>query len=227
MNNIKKRSKKILNLKQYNKNNYPEFVSDINDICPYNKQYILRCLIKKGFDDFKIPDELLWLKNIIEKSYNYQKNIIKIEHSFCYVTVRHGLIESTTDDEWHVDGFSMRINHIPEQNYIYSNILPTEYLVKKLNLNNFNPFEENIHKIIQKNINNNSKINKLVINKLYCLDPYVIHRRPVIKDNNLNRTFVRISFTPIEIQDTNNTLNPLIPTNFNYDGVLQFRNNLK
>jgi len=58
------------------------------------------------------------------------------------------------------------------------------------------------------------------------MDPYVVHRRPPIS-NGVVRTFVRISFTPIEIPDVNNTPNPLIPTqHYITDGVKSFREHL-
>jgi hypothetical protein len=37
---------------------------------------------------------------------------------------------------------------------------------------------------------------------------------------------VRLSYTPIEIADSNNTPNPLLPTNYTRDGVKDFRDTL-
>jgi len=57
----------------------------------------------------------------------------------------------------------------------------------------------------------------------YCLrcEPYVIHRRPP-NTQGIHRTFVRISFTPIEIMDINNTENPAIQTNYTRDGIKDY-----
>lgn len=149
-----------------------------------------------------------------------------INHSFCYITVRHGYVKSITDDEWHVDGFSTRISHIPEQNYIWTNIKLTEYVKKRLKFpKDFNPKKHKIQHYFQNNINENDKIYTFKENCLYCLNPYIIHKR-LKNTEGLFRTFIRISFTPIEIQDINNTLNPILPKPILPDGVKDFRDNL-
>ena len=61
---------------------------------------------------------------------------------------------------------------------------------------------------------------------VYCMDPYVIHRRPKKAKGKL-RTLVRISFTPIEIVDCNNTRNAMLFRDYKRDGVRDFRDNLK
>lgn len=157
---------------------------------------------------------------------------IGVKHPFCYLTIRKGPVTSVTDDEWHVDGFSQTVTHLPEQNYIWVDDTPTEYLngfpIKIPN--DFNPNRHNIHKFFQKEINEYNgalPIQYIEPKTLYCMDPYIIHRRPTISNNSLDRTFVRLSFTPIEIEDVNNTPNPLIPTNYTRDGVKVMRDKLK
>ena len=48
--------------------------------------------------------------------------------------MRSGLVTSITDDEWHVDGFSMRVPQVPEQNYIWSDVYPTEQLWQRFKI---------------------------------------------------------------------------------------------
>jgi hypothetical protein len=222
MNNIAKRAQKIFNLKQFNNLNYPELIKHIKVYCPYDRQYILRMLIKEAYSDFKIPEELKWVEPIIKEAYKYQKEVVKIEHSFCYVTIRHGLVTSVTDDEWHVDGFSTLISHIPEQNYGWANCYPTEYIVQKVKFpKDFNPLIHNAHPFIQNVIEKETKVDQIQTIPscmLFCFDPYVIHKRPQVP-KNIIRTFVRVSFDPIEIKDINNTPNPLIPKKYTRDGM--------
>lgn len=226
MNNISKRARKIFNLKQFNKNNYPELVRYIKVYCPYERQYVLRMLIKEAYNSFKIPEELKWIEPIVEEAYRYQKEVVKIEHSFCYVTIRHGLVTSVTDDEWHVDGFSTLISHIPEQNYGWANCYATECIIKKIKFpKDFNSLVHNAHPFIQSKINKQDNLFNIPSNMLFCFDPYVIHRRPQVPEDTI-RTFVRVSFDPIEIKDINNTPNPLIPKQYKRDGVKDFRNQL-
>jgi hypothetical protein len=182
-------------------------------------------IIKIPHHEFQIPEELKWLKNIIETCIK-QQELIGIRQPYCYVTVRHGLVQSQQDDEWHTDGFSTAISHLPEQNYIISDSYPTEYVEKKIKFpNDFNPDKHNIH-LYFNDIINDSDIKIAKPNTLYLLDPYIIHRRSKNIPQNVVRTFVRISFTPIEIMDDNNTINPILPMRkYNRDGVI-IRNKL-
>jgi len=224
-NSIKKRALKILNLKTLNRKNKPEFVKGIDLDVPKDEVYILRMLIKTSFSDILIPKEYDWIRPIVEEAYLNQLKL-NISQPYCYVTIRSGEVKSTLDDEFHLDGFSMRVTHIPEQNYIWCDNLPTEYIVKPIKVNKkFSPFKHNIHLYIQDKITKKDVISYILTNCLYAIDTYVIHRRQKITEPT-NRCFIRISFTPIEINDINNTQNPLLPTNYTQDGV-SFRNTLK
>lgn len=223
--NIKERSKIALNLEQYASINKPEFVTTLDAECPLKRQYILRMLIKEPFSDFLIPKELQWATELVQESYKYQQSM-GLEHPFCYLTIRHGIVETKTDEVWHVDGFSMQITHLPEQNYLWSNICSTEYLERNFPIpNDFDPKRHNIHLFFQSQITDNDKIKTMRKKGLYVLDPYVVHRRPPIPSRVI-RTLVRVSFTPIEIADINNTPNPLLPRNYTRDGVKVFRDKL-
>jgi len=226
-NTIAARGLHALNLKQYSYLNTLEKVGRIELNCPFSKQYILRMLIKQPFGDFQFPTGCAWLKSFVEKCYQYQKNVVKIKHPFCYLTVRHGVVESINDDEWHVDGFSLNINHLPEQNYCWSNVYPTEYVQRTFEIPaDFDPSIYNIHLYFQDRIDGFEFIKRMRNNMIYCFDPYIVHRRPKIP-NNVVRTFIRLSFCPIEIRDDNNTPNPLIELpKYNRDGIKDFRQNL-
>lgn len=226
--NIQQRASKLINLDQYNKLNIIDNVKDMELRCPIKRQYILRMLIYDSEENtFKIPNELKWLHKFIYHCVKYQKNVIKINHPYCYITIRHGVVESTTDDQWHVDGFSMRFSHIPEQNYIWCSNNPTEYINQKIKIPiGFDPLIYNIHLLFQDIISkSNFEIKNIERNKIYCIDPYIIHRRPVVQPNT-QRTFIRLTFSPIPILDCNNTINPLLPQSYKRDGVKEFRNKL-
>jgi hypothetical protein len=226
MSNLYKRAFEALNLIQYSKQNLPDHVGFFELDIPKEKQYILRCLIKEPFCDFKIPQELKWLTDFINKTFIYQTNEIKVNQPFCYITVRSGYIESVTDDDWHVDGFSMNITHLPEQNYVWVDHSPTEYLDEIFYFPvDFSPFKHNIHHFFKDNMNSKPNIKKVKEKNIYCFDPYVIHRRPQT-NFNIKRTFIRVSYTPIEIVDKNNYQNPEIPKNYQRDGIIDFRNHL-
>lgn len=227
MNNIESRSKTILNLSNFNLTNIPEFVSRVNLVCPHDRQYILRMLVKQSHHDYRLPNELDWLRPALEIAIKNQ-NLMNIRQPYCYITVRHGFVTSETDDMYHVDGFSMKVTHVPEQNYVWANEYPTEFVAAPIAFpNDFDPMRHNVHLYLQNVIERcGIKPHTLNANTLYCMDPYVIHRRPVLP-SNIYRTFIRISFTPIIIPDDTNTQNPLIKLPlFGFDGVKDFRNNL-
>lgn len=219
MQRISERARQVLGLGGYKYSATPENVDEISLSCPYEEQYILRMPIRVDGKEYKIPREIEWVIPMLSKAMDYQKTIVNIEHSFCYVTVRHGNVKSETDDEWHVDGFSTKISHIPEQNYIWSDIFPTQFVVQSFSFpEDFDPLRYNVNHFLESQIDVNN-IRSCENNHIYCLDPYILHRRPHIPIEN-KRTFVRISFVPIEINDINNTQNPLIPRQYDKDGVL-------
>lgn len=172
-------------------------------------QYVLRMMIKSPeTNDFVIPDELKWLESAILACHKVQCERF-VDHPYAYVTVRSGIVTSTTDDLWHVDGFSMRVPHPPEQNYIWTNVQPTEVLDQVFNLpEDFDPFKHNIHQYFQDH--EAGEIITLEPERFYMIDPYVVHRRPAVTAG-IHRTFVRISFIPIEIEDDTCNQNPLLP----------------
>jgi hypothetical protein len=222
---ISERARQILSIDSFNEENDIDCVGNYKLECPFERQYILRMIVRHAHSDWMIPDRLQWLKPLIMMAEEYQKEVIKIKHLCCYVTVQHGLVTSTSDDKWHTDGFSTKISHLPEQNYIVSNCIPTEYVRKAIKFPlDFDPLKHNVHKYLASQINDDD-VKTLFSNKVYCMDPYNIHRRSFVP-NNVVRTFARVSFTPIEVMDDNNTPNPLLQMpNYNRDGV-QIRNRL-
>lgn len=202
------RAKRLLNLKDYANHVRPVDCGEIILQSPYARQYVLRMMVR-GLNGTQIvlPFALSWLKNTIEYCDGIQKQH-GIHHQFIYVTVRHGLVTSMNDDTWHVDGFSMRYPHLPEQNYIYSNVNGTEILEQGFNIHpDFDPEKHNIHQYFQDHAN--GEVYTLPVNRLFVIDPYIVHRRPQASGQ---RTFVRISFVPIEIEDDTCEKNPLMPS---------------
>lgn len=181
---------------------------------PTESQMILRMMVKRPGMEYRIPDFLSWLAPLISRLEGVQR-VNNIPTEFVYITVRHGVVSSITDDLWHVDGFSMRTPHRPEQNYIWTDSQPTEVLNQKIILpSDFDPMRHNIHNYFQ-DVAKDENIETLQARTLYGIDPYVIHRRPQGTQGTW-RTFFRISFIPIEIEDDTCMVNPLILKNKAY-----------
>jgi len=206
---ICRRSKNLLNPSLY-KDVSGKLIQVMYPIEVPDDQYILRMMIKSPKTGGKliIPSELEWLKSTIETVDVLQGPMFRA-HPFAYVTVRSGVVRSTTDDEWHVDGFSMRVPHYPEQNYIWSDCYPTEYLDQQFVIpEDFDPMKHNIHQYFEDNADPD-KIRTMKEKHIAFIDPYVVHRRPKVPEHT-KRCFFRISFVPIEIEDDTCTRNPLM-----------------
>lgn len=186
-----------------------EFISSWDLGIPAEEQHILRMMVRTpNSGGFQIPPELEWLMPTIYYTWGVQERD-KIPVKFVYVTVRHGMVKSVTDDQWHVDGFSMRAPHIPEQNYIWASSRGTEMLDQEIELpDDFDPFKHNIHLFFQ-DVAKAGNVLTLSPKTLWRIDPYVVHRRPLVP-LLCRRTFFRISFVPVEIEDDTCTINPLI-----------------
>lgn len=223
------RFNRILNLQRYARINNPLRVDSITTKPTHESQMILRMLVEAPYSrGLQLPDELRWTNSLIEQAKRFQREVIGISHPFIYVTVRHGRAGTVADDEWHVDGFSMRYNHLPEANYLFATGKHTTEYVRQAFLfpSDFDPIRHNVHRFFQRRIHDGA-ICQIEPDVLYFMDPYVIHRRPP-SSNGTMRTLGRISFTPIEIPDINNTPNPHIETqHYCIDGVKEFRDLLQ
>jgi hypothetical protein len=117
----------------------------------------------------------------------------------------------------------MRIPHAPEQNYIWSDCHPTEVLKQNFYIpGDFDPMVHNLHQFIQDRATVEPET--LRPNRLYQIDPYIVHRRPQVPAGT-QRSFFRISHVPIEIEDDACQHNPLLPHDF-YDRSVDIRETL-
>lgn len=221
---IIERAKRNVSVSEFENNVEPIELSKVDVVCPFDEQYILRMCVCADGENLLIPDELRWLSPVLIESLNHQKNAVDGDKQYCYITVRHGVVKSVTDDEWHVDGFSTKVAHVPEQNYIWTNRIPTEYTNVSVKFpDDFDPLKHNVNHFLEQNIT--SEVKRCKENVVYCLDPYILHRRPVVSTGQV-RTFIRVSFVPIMINDVNNTQNSKLTQQYSQDGV-QFRNKLE
>ncbi|MCK9532762.1 MAG: hypothetical protein M0R77_19945 [Gammaproteobacteria bacterium] len=217
---LDQRAHRLVNLKDFQTAGGPLSLGRLDLTPPTDEQYILRMVIRSA-GDYQIPDELDWVMPLIKLAQEHQK-AINANHPYCYVTVRHGIVKSKRDDEWHVDGFSTKTPHNPEQNYIWANTDATEFADLNVTFpDDFDPRVHNINHYLEQFV---EEVQKADDETVYCMDPYILHRRPS-STTGTQRTFVRISFVPIEIDDILNTPNPLLPRTYTNDG-LKFRSQL-
>jgi len=201
------RAKRLLNLRDFDSASAPVMVGSSRAVAP-SDQHVLRMMLRSDDLPFSIPPELDWLADYVEELDRFQV-ANGLHNPFVYVTVRQGPSRTTTDDLWHVDGFSMRTPHAPEQNYVRVVGRATEFLVRAWDLpETFDPLVHNIHRYFQQH-----EAGELVVGEdsgIYAIDPYCVHRRPPVSAGEW-RSFTRVSFVPIEIEDDTCTRNPLFP----------------
>lgn len=220
MTSIASRAQCALSLDIYNDGARPEFIGELNLDTP-QEQNVLRMLIQDQLGQPTIPSELEWTRPMVRMAYDAQEHT-GIRSAFVYLTVRVGEVQHETLTDWHVDGFSKRISHLPEQNYIWCDRAPTEFAPMKVPFpDDFDPLRHNIHEYLGRFA---LYVNRIDPCAVYVLDPYILHRQP---EYTGRRCFVRVSFTPIEIRDRNNTENPLLPKEHTYDGVEEWRDTLE
>lgn len=218
-----KLAKQLLDFRHFDGNKFHQGVyhGAAELTCPHNTQAVLRMLIRYRDNELQLPEELEWVRPLVEATDKVMADN-GLMMPFTYVTIRHNFETDHTDEDWHIDGFSMRVSHIPEQNFLWSNTGGTLFTGSKvLVAHTFDPMKHNINTSVSF-IKHRADISAAP-NGVYSFDPYVFHRAPSYTGSS--RTFVRVSYVPIEIDDVNNTPNPLLPRVVTQKGV-EFRNTL-
>lgn len=206
------RSKQLLNLDTFRYPAPPMNAGEIEVSCPYDRQYVLRMMINHPKHGWSIPEQFNWALPLINQAKAFQEREFgSSDDRFVYITVRHGEVTTRTDCVWHVDGFSMRKPHVPEQNYIWSSNDGMEVALWPITFpEDFDPMQHNIHQYFQDAIPLWYQPLTMPDNTMIAVDTYHIHRRPP-QAAGKRRTMVRISFVPIQIESDTCEHNPDFP----------------
>lgn len=177
---------------------------------------VLRLLIRENNShaDIHLPKELLCFKDFILDNINYHRQYYSVNKDcFIYITVRTSNYEELfykNSTEWHIDGFQgSRIKrHIIEQDIFWCNKNPTQFLLQPMFCEHLDPSKHDINNFFESNAKDEYIVDTFT-NKVYLATPYNIHR--VNKSHfDGNRVFVRLNFSPVEIEDFTNTINPML-----------------
>jgi hypothetical protein len=98
------RTQRQLNLEDFVCGSVPIPLFDSQVVPSVDRQYILRMMVRSDTLPLSIPRELDWLRETIHQLVDLQQ-VHQLYNPFIYVTVRHGIVTSVLDDEWHVDVF--------------------------------------------------------------------------------------------------------------------------
>ena len=202
---------------------------EIKGVESINKN-VLRMMIRKNNENEKIyiPPEFDILKDFILDSINYHRqHYIENKDCFIYLTVRQSTYEDIFYNDattWHVDGFqSGRIGiDIVEQNIIWCNKMPTKFSIQPFYIENLNSMKHNVHDYFQKHAKEELSFNAKE-NNVYLMTPYNVHKVDKVPFED-KRVFVRINFSPVEIEDYTNTVNPSLV--YEYPERIDIRNEM-
>lgn len=177
---------------------------------------VLRLPIREGNElaPLMLPKEILPLRDFLCEQVNYHRLHYSCnKDAFIYLTVRtctYAQLYYQNSQTWHIDGFqgSKIARHIPEQNIIWSNKLPTEFLIQPMFCEGLNSARHDINDFFATQGQEYFKVNTLP-SSLYLMNPYNIHRVQSKKFTG-TRVFIRLNFSPVVIEDITNTINPML-----------------
>lgn len=177
---------------------------------------VLRLLIRTNDDksDIYLPQELISLKEFILQQINYHRQYYSSnKNSFIYITVRTSTYKDLfykESSKWHIDGFqgAKIATHIIEQDIFWCNKNPTQFLIQPMFCENLDSSKHDINEFFEKQANKNFIIDTQP-NKIYLATPYNIHRVNTLPFEG-KRVFIRLNFSPVEIEDFTNTINPML-----------------
>lgn len=192
---------------------------------------ILRTPIKRAGDlNLYIPQELerfvSLLKHVLETELIANDDYL---NSHGHITVEHTYIEKNNVQRvpgWHVDGFqgARQHTHSSEHSYLWCSIQPAEFCIQPFFINHIDSARHSVFAEFERQAQDINVFSGLA-NHIYLIDPYIVHRSTPMKESNW-RTFVRITFSDIELEDPMNTVNKMIPLAQNYESRIDHRDRL-
>ncbi len=193
-------------------------------------QNVLRMPIKFPGTEYRIPVELASLIPLIERVSDYE-SFLNPDHEKVFAHITFDKSSVLPDEHhrfpgFHGDGFQgtkLTPKIVVEHSYIMTTSPPTEFCLQPFFVNHLDDAKHNIFMEFDKQAKENN-IYKSIPNHLYLIDPYMVHRTPLIKEK-VERLFIRITFSFSELEHPKNTVNPLFPA-YEYKDRIEVRQGL-
>ena len=172
----------------------------------------LRCPIKQtGTPSVWLPTELTPLLPLVRHVLELERHANPRFEAFCaHITFeRTKVAEGATQrvPGWHVDGYQgVRVpRHQIEHSYLWADHAATEFCLQPFFVSHLDPAR---HNVFDELVQQAKEVNAFqgFPNIVYLIDPYLVHRSPGMRQTGW-RSFVRITFTESELEDSNNTVN--------------------
>jgi hypothetical protein len=184
---------------------HEEYSCDVN---------VLRMPIKFPGTNYRIPKEVIGLLPVIQRAAEYEA-FINPRHaqSFAHVTFDTSEVKA---GEFHrfpgfhgdgIQGTKLTPKVVAEHSYIMTTNPPTEFCLQPFFLKHLDEAKHNFFLEFDRQAKDCNVYGSLS-GHLYLIDPYMVHRTPLIT-HPVRRTFIRVTFSCIELQHPKNTLNPM------------------
>lgn len=176
---------------------------------------VLRVPIKRGGDcRINLPKELGPISDTLKRLLQYDRWINSNFEAFhAHVTIDNTTVEPGKTQRFpgfHGDGLQggkFKQKLIVEHSYIFVDKHPTEFAMQPFFVAHLNEDRYNIFKEFDRQLQPSS-IYRGLPGHCYLIDPYMVHASPVI-DHPVDRTFFRLTLTPVELLMPKNTVNPM------------------
>lgn len=192
---------------------------------------VLRCPIKKpGSRTFILPSELAAFAALVQHIGELDQACNPdFDSSWSHITVERTYVaqgETQRVPGWHVDGFQgvRTARHAIEHSYLWSDNHAFETCIQPFFIEHLDPARHNIFDELTKQANDSNAYAGFS-NHVYLIDPYVVHRSPVMKKSGW-RTIVRVTLTTTELDDPVNTVNESLDCDQDYPARQDVRNRL-
>ena len=158
--------------------------------------------------------------NFIDSSVESAKSLgLDVQKRYWFLTIDKGIISdekpTLREPGWHIDG--MQGQEIPikkdgDFQFIWSNILTTEFCKQEFNVEGLNPDIHNVFNFLSRQVNDVFSFEEGSVILMHC---YHVHRCQEFRGTEpVLRKFIRFSFTNTPITSTKMTINESIKYNY-------------
>ena len=181
----------------------------------YSGSCVLRMPLKwQNENNVRLPEEMKSLKPLITRLFAYERNINPRYQEFAaHITIDNRIIEGDTTHRFphfHGDdlqGGIFQPKVITAHSYIVTTDPSTEVCLQPFFVAHLHDTFEKVFDEFDRQARSENIVSVLG-SHVYLVDPYNVHRSPII-EKKCFRTFLRITFTPVEMLLPHNTDNPL------------------
>ena len=182
-----------------------------------------------------IPEELSFVVPFVNYicGLELEYNPYFADDFYIFLTVSHSTVPTQTMQRrggWHIDGHQgherMQMNGSKlrcDRQYLLCNALPTEFIQHSFDFSDVRAYckqqlchidSVNMQDVIENNVSialsNHAKSMQMEINKLFFVNPYMVHKAQVNMGPPVDRTFMRILVSTFKRDRLGDTVNPIL-----------------